>query len=406
MYALRILAATATTLALCSLLYAANAEQSMPKLPEIGAPTTGTAPDVGDISGAGKAIGGVSPEQLTKNLRAARSSKLPLLRGQTEQKIYANFARSVVLVVTKDSLGSGAVIGNDGTIITNWHVVGGNKAVGVIYKPAADGARVYESDAVKANVVRVDQIADLAIIKVATLPKNISPLSLADPSRLKVGADVHAIGHPMGEIWSYTKGVVSQIRPGYEWTTAETSIKHRADVVQTQTPISPGNSGGPLLDDTGALVGIAAFGGGGQALNFAIGGSEIKRFLAATGDRLAAQPKAVAAPIGPTNKQQCDKPRTLNVARTKDVEATVYVMDTDCNGKADSLLFVYDNKRTIAMAIDANENGIVETIYVDKDGDLKFDVVTFDIDEDGKADLIGYDIDDNLEPGRVELAKG
>lgn len=410
MFAFRWIAAVAATVALCLALtlhlYAADVpSREMPKLPAAGAPSSAKAPDLGDMTGAGKTVGGLSPEELAKRLRSAQSSKPPLLRGQTEQRIFADFSRAVVLIVTKEALGSGAVIGSDGTIITNWHVIGDNKTVGVIYKPAAEGTRVYESDAVQAKVVRFDQVADLAIIKVAALPRHIAPLKIADPSHLKVGADVHAIGHPMGEIWSYTKGVISQIRPGYEWTAKETGIAHRADVVQTQTPVSPGNSGGPLLDDAGALIGVATFGGLGQPLNFAVGASEIKRVSAASSDRIAPKPKAAPAPRKEDAAELCETPVTLKVTRTEKNDGDVFAMDSNCNGKVDLTLFIYDAKGTIEMAIDANENGKPEAIYVDLNADFKFDIVYFDIDEDGKIDLVGRDLDDSLEPARVDLVE-
>lgn len=410
MDAFRFTVAVVATIALCLALtlrlHAADTT-AMPALPQLGTATTGSPPDLGDLSGAGKAVGGTAPGRLGKTLRNAKAAAPPPLRGQNEQRIYAKYARSVVLVVTKDSLGSGTVIGTDGTILTNWHVVDGFKTVGVIFKPQTEGARVFESDAVQAKVVRVDEVADLAIIKVAAIPKNVGVIGLANPAGLKVGADVHAIGHPMGEIWSYTKGIVSQIRPGYEWLGETKGIRHRADVVQTQTPISPGNSGGPLLDDAGGLVGIASFGGHGQQLNFAIGGTEIERFLAAKGDRLAAQKKTAAptASAAPGNAQPCAEPALLKTARTKTNDATAFVMDVNCNGRADAVIFVYDDKSVIAMALDADENGKVEAIYIDTDADSKFDVVYFDVDEDGKQDLVGYDLDDNLEPRRIELAR-
>ena len=70
----------------------------------------------------------------------------------------------------------------------------------------------------KPKVLRIDQIADLAIIKVSSIPSDAKVIALGDPAKLSIGADVHAIGHPLGEVWSYTKGIVSQIRHNYEWT--------------------------------------------------------------------------------------------------------------------------------------------------------------------------------------------
>ena len=375
---------------------------NMPKLPDLGSPSTAVMPPIGDISGAGKSVGGLSPDRVVRSLKGAQASVDAPLRGRLEQDLYAKFSRSVVLIVTPDALGSGTVIDKDGTILTNWHVVEGQKTVGVIFKPQVADARVYESDAVEAKVLRIDQIADLALIKVAAIPQDVKIVALGDPAKLKVGADVHAIGHPLGEIWSYTKGIVSQIRPNYEWTIKEEGIAHRADVVQTQTPINPGNSGGPLMNDAGELVGIASFGSGeGAQINFAIASSEVRRFLGATGDRLAP-----AAPVASkATAKECEFVK-LETRRTKDNDGTVQVLDTDCNGKGDAWLIVYDDKsKPILLSADSDGNGKADTIYVDKNGDLKFEYVVYDTNEDGKADLVGYDLDDNLEPRRVELVK-
>jgi S1-C subfamily serine protease len=75
---------------------------------------------------------------------------------------------------------------------------------------------------------------------------------------------------PTGEAWTYTTGVISQYRRAYEWQAEGDPIKHKADIIQTQTPINPGNSGGPLLGDTGNLIGVNSFKASGEGLNFAV----------------------------------------------------------------------------------------------------------------------------------------
>ena len=401
-----IAAAIAAILAFSPVLRADDAPPTaMPQRPEPGKPTTAAPPPLGDISGAGKAIGGLPPARLLKTLKGARASIDPALRGQHEQDLYAKFSRSVVMIVTPDILGSGAVVDKDGTIVTNWHVVGTNKTVGVIFKPHDADARVRESDAVEAKVLRVDQIADLAILKVASIPGDVRIIALGDPSKLSIGADVHAIGHPFGETWSYTKGVVSQIRHAYQWRYEGEGFDHHADVVQTQTPINPGNSGGPLLNDTGELVGISTFGSDeGALINFAIASNEVRRFLSEHGNRLAPAPAKLAETPKPSGKK-C-QPVVLQVVRTEREDGTIFDMDTDCNGKSDALLSVPDDKKKhILLIVDSNENGKTDVIYVDKNADLKFDEALYDIDEDGKVDLIGYDLNDNLEPGRIEAVR-
>ena len=72
-----------------------------------------------------------------------------------------------------------------------------------------------------------------------------------------VGQEVFTIGHPKTYLWSFGQGVVSQIRPDYQWRYRD-GIQRSTTTIQTQAPVSPGNSGGPLLDQEGAVVGIVA----------------------------------------------------------------------------------------------------------------------------------------------------
>ena len=187
-------------------------------------------------------------------------------RGAKEVSAYRKVAPAVVFVISKDkAFGSGVVIDAEGNIITNWHVVGDAPNVVVVFKPK-NSAELKKELAFTAQVKKIDKRRDLALLKINTPPKNLSYMKLGNSSNLDVGQDVHAIGHPKGEIWTYTKGFVSQIRSNYKWTSQEGST-HRATVVQTQTPISPGSSGGPLFDDKGDLIGINSFQFKGESLN-------------------------------------------------------------------------------------------------------------------------------------------
>jgi hypothetical protein len=108
--------------------------------------------------------------------------------------------------------------------------------------------------------------------------RTVRPLQISSQD-IEVGADVRAIGHPNGENWTYTKGIVSSVRPDYEWS-AGPGDPHRATVIQTQTPIDPGNSGGPLLSDDGKIVGVNSFiRKDAEGLNFAVAAKEISYFL-------------------------------------------------------------------------------------------------------------------------------
>ena len=79
--------------------------------------------------------------------------------------------------------------------------------------------------------------------------------------------------------WTFSKGMVSQIRKNYEWDGIE-NYKHQANVVQMQTPISTGNSGGPLFSSDGKVIGVNAFGyDEGQNLNFAVAVDHVRKFI-------------------------------------------------------------------------------------------------------------------------------
>jgi S1-C subfamily serine protease len=206
-------------------------------------------------------------------------------RSAKDAQIYRAVSPSVVLVATKDALGSGSLIGV-GEILTNWHVVKGHSDVAVFFKPATEGQAPGKNDMLAGRVTKHDEVADLALIRFPSPPGAGQVLRLGDSSEISVGLDVHAIGHPKGETWTYTKGIISQYRLGFEWQGSD-KIKHKADVIQTQTPINPGNSGGPLVSESGTLIGVNTLKGDGEGLNFAVSVDDVKKFLARSGNRIA-----------------------------------------------------------------------------------------------------------------------
>src|SRR5262249_8817377 len=149
-----------------------------------------------------------------------------------------------------------------------------------------------------------------------------------------VGADVHAIGHPTGEAWTYTTGVISQYRQAYEWQAKGT--RHKADIIQTQTPINPGNSGGPLLSDGGTLIGVNSFKAEGEALNFAVSIDEIKKFIARSGNRTSQNPKV-------SKSDRSCSPKELSKFRNDENNSTVVAFDMFCTGKDTAELVTPDD---------------------------------------------------------------
>ncbi|MDA0769207.1 MAG: trypsin-like peptidase domain-containing protein [Chloroflexi bacterium] len=174
---------------------------------------------------------------------------------------------SVVQIITSTGKGSGFVVGADGWIVTNAHVVNGFTHVFVTGKGRSETT---------GTVVGLDEELDLAVIQVDD--DNLKPLTFADSDGVSVGDDVAAVGFPLGTILgtsaSVTKGVVSAKRQS-----------NGVNYLQTDAAINPGNSGGPLIDDQGRVVGIntsrveRVFGNSVQGIGLAITSDHISNAL-------------------------------------------------------------------------------------------------------------------------------
>jgi hypothetical protein len=215
---------------------------------------------------------------------------------------------------------------------------------------------------------------------------------------VRVGADVHAIGHPTGESWSYTRGIVSQVRRGYAWTATGDRFEHKATVIQTQTPINPGNSGGPLLNERLEVVGINSFKADGEGLNFAVSSEDVKAMLALTADRTAT--KRSNAPNGVCKEAEVDS------RPSKDPVGTQYLIDADCDDEGDFTVIVPDSRREPMLTLlDTDKDGKTDTILVDRNHDGAPELGLYDTDGDGKLDLEGTFRKGEDEPYRWEKIK-
>ena len=285
--------------------------------------------------------------------------------------------------------GSGSIINKDiGAILTNWHVVQKAKQVGVIFK--TDG-QIKKSDVYVAEVISYDATKDLAILMLkGKVPDDVNELKLSNKLP-EVGSDVHAIGHPGSLSWTYTRGYVSQIRPNYKWSYEKTT--HSASIIQTQTPISPGNSGGPLISPEGELLGINSFKASGENLNFAVTSLEAINFLKNIKDigkkeaKLKSNNKKIDKVVKKVDSDKDGIPDTFYYDDNGDGNLDTVVKDKNQNGKPE-IIGVDTNKdgKPDVIAFDKNEDGTIDIWYVDKDFDGKSDVKGIDTDGDGKPD--------------------
>jgi S1-C subfamily serine protease len=159
--------------------------------------------------------------------------------------------------------GSGFVIDEDGHVLTNNHVVTGASEIRV---KLGDSESAYT-----AEVVGTDPATDLALLRVEAPQDQLHPLPLGDSSRVRVGDPVVAIGNPFGLDRTVTSGIVSALQRQIEAPNGF-SI---SNVIQTDAPINPGSSGGPLIDSSGEVIGVnsqieTAGGGGNVGIGFAI----------------------------------------------------------------------------------------------------------------------------------------
>lgn len=232
---------------------------------------TGSGARLAAAAAAGPAGGEAIIGRIAAGLRAAGAKT----RGGVGVEVFRKAAPATVLVVAENSSGTGSLIDDGGTILTNHHVINEARRIWVVFRPK-DGTRPTRDDARPARLIRADPVRDLALLRVE--PSGADPLPLGDMANVEVGQDVHAIGHPQGEEWSYTTGIISQVRRDYEWSDGRT--RHKNTVIQTQTPINPGNSGGPLLNDKGELVGVNTFvRRDSEGINYAIAVDSVKEFL-------------------------------------------------------------------------------------------------------------------------------
>jgi serine protease Do len=237
-------------------------------------------------------------------------------------KVYKETSKAVVLIVAqKDKkssmIGAGSIISPAGYVVTNAHVVIDKSTkrpystIRVFIKPPKVTGDL-QKDLVsryKASVASHDSDLDLAVLKVDGLSSDMDLIELADPGEIDIGEEVVAIGHPeQGGLWSLTYGRISgQI--------SDQSNVSGKDVFQTDTSVNRGNSGGPLLDRRGYMVGIntniARLGAGNMPItgvNFAVKSSVVKKWLAGRGLVLAYGEASLYEEAKPVKVEAEEKP--------------------------------------------------------------------------------------------------
>ena len=378
----------------------------------------------------------VNPISYVKNnndYKIIKNIKNSSVQRASGSEIYKEISGSTVLILGQDGIGSGVVIESKKKsdskklitqILTNYHVIKDQKKIGVVKKPSIMSNEVIEnSEIYPAKVLRVNKGYDLALIEIehkkigSFFSKDLKPIKLGSKDDLEVAQKTHAIGHPSGKYWTYTQGVISQIRDNYKWSYDE-NWNLKADIIQTQTPINPGNSGGPLINKDYELIGLNSFVSKGEGLNYAVSISTIKDFLQGNSQTLASlletkskeNKKINTVKTNNKKEKKCvfisklDVYKGLGASFTKGQdgyheteawdcyagpEADTWQVDKNQNKKTDQTWVDYDGNGNFDYLIDyVFYQGNLHTVisYFNNDGSLKIVKRGFDFDNDGTID--------------------
>ncbi|MDB4078710.1 trypsin-like peptidase domain-containing protein [Amylibacter sp.] len=352
---------------------------------------------------------GIQKQNFTSILKEKINPQMPpLFRGAVDDLIDS----TVAIIGNNSNFGSGVLLKNSEVerlnltqkfgqgyfIATVEHVISENQEYAVLfYEPS--GNKLDETEIQIAKIIGSDPGKDLAILKIDSKPEHaIGSRLVSNNDNISIGDDVQAIGHPNEMWWTYTRGYVSQFRDNYEWK-YDDNLKLKANVIQTQTPITTGNSGGPLFTTKGNILGLNAFGDPDfQSLNFAIAADEIELFINNLNTSLDFNIDLSSIIIS----DQSNWTKIEEIDSNNDGYIDVITYDTNNDGQVD------------LGEIDSNKDGITDYFEYDIFNDFSFAQTFFpesteyyaewrvDTDGDGSADLVAYDKIGNGQPDKLE----
>ena len=214
-----------------------------------------------------------------EEVRIEGAEGLESLKSELNFTAIINDALEAVVIIQRgnDILGAGVIVSSDGYIVTANHVVEGETNLKV---------RTIDGELLTPQVVETDDGVDIAILKMNK--NNLTYLEFADLDSLKIGDKVFALGSPEGLEFSASEGIVSGIRKFRDLDINSDMFNRNTELIQTDAAITHGNSGGPLIDRKGRIVGINSFSIGrtvkgssvfldSEGVNFAIAVSEVKK---------------------------------------------------------------------------------------------------------------------------------
>ena len=192
--------------------------------------------------------------------RSDFETQIDLLKStqQDLSSVVEGAIKKVVTITTDVSAGTGFVVADGNYILTNNHVIDQSKAVQV---------QTYSNEVYSAQIIGFDPVADLAVLKISG---KLESFNFADSDKASIGQKVIAIGNPLGLSFTVTEGIISALK--------REGPNGLQSYIQTDVTLNPGNSGGPLVDKDGKVVGMANFKvGGAEGLGFALDSNMLRR---------------------------------------------------------------------------------------------------------------------------------
>ena len=221
--------------------------------------------------------------------------------------VYEKTNRSVVNITTRtvrpdqffaaqvpsEGTGSGAVLDTDGRILTNYHVVEDAQQISVT---------LFDGTSYEATAVGADPLNDIAVLKIEASMESLHPVTISSDRRLRVGQRAYAIGNPFGFERTMTEGIISSLNRQLPARNGRTM----KSLIQIDAALNRGNSGGPLLDSRGQLIGmntaIASETGENTGVGFAIPATSLQRIV----PQLIANSRIVRPDLGITRVQETE----------------------------------------------------------------------------------------------------
>jgi S1-C subfamily serine protease len=240
----------------------------------------------------------LTPEELV-NIRVYEGANRGVVNVLTRTVNYDGF---FMLPTPGEGAGSGCVLDKRGHILTNYHVVEGANKISVTLP---DGKETYDGE-----LIGQDPENDVAVLKIDAPPEELFPVPIGTSDKLYVGQRVYTLGNPFGLEGTLTTGIISNLNR----TLPSRTGREMKSIIQTDAAMNPGNSGGPLLDTGGRMIGmnvaIATKVGQNAGVGFAIPINRIRQVV----PQLIEHGKVIRADIGIVAVRELD--RGLQIVKT------------------------------------------------------------------------------------------